>query len=66
MTERSDMESSEPVKCTCTFVQPTRESVIVQGYRYAIYVDEFIDESVIDSTCPYHGTNGTHVLRVTK
>jgi len=54
------------VTCTCDVREPRREHAVVKGpfNRYAIYLDFIEDETRFDPACPYHGDNGTMVVRL--
>jgi hypothetical protein len=52
------------VDCTCDNKPPRHESLVTKGIRYAIYLDVWEDDSVIDPACPYHGENGSMVVTI--
>lgn len=60
------MADKDDIRCTCVMRAPVVESVILSGgyNKYATYLTMIEDESVIDPTCPYHGENGTMVLKI--
>lgn len=50
--------------CTCD-VRPPRHAFAhgceMTG-KYAVRIDEWIDDTVFDPACPFHGENGTMVV----
>jgi hypothetical protein len=59
-------QSIRRAECTCKYQIPRHSSVITSsGHgRYALYLDAFEDDSVIDSKCPYHGDHGTMIVEI--
>ena len=62
------MDQAGPTEpdCTCTMVPPVHHGCTLPGIynKYAVRLDYFEDNSVIDPACPYHGTNGTMVMTI--
>jgi hypothetical protein len=47
--------------CTCDVRPPRHEHAYGRGLSYAIYLDQFEDETVFDPDCPFHGDGGSMV-----
>jgi len=51
--------------CTCEFKPPRYEHAIGRSISgYAIYLSQIEDDTHFDPACPFHGENGTMVMRV--
>lgn len=58
------VDSAHEPRCTCTFGPTRNASVIARIGKYAVYLDAFDSDGQFDPACPFHGENGTMVVRM--
>jgi len=59
------MSEGGEARCSCTVKPPRRDHAydFTKG-GYSVYIDVIEDDTQFDPACPFHGDEGTMVVRV--